>query len=134
VPEVRLEMLQKQAPQDLQELLEPLKERAKDLAEDARKKLLQRGQAEAESMRGILLKQQDRIRETIGKHASGALLGLEGTDEIRQLKADQEHWKRRLTKIDEELTQEPRRIEEHYNVKVWRIEPIGLAYLWPVTG
>lgn len=134
VPEVRLEMLQKQAPQDLLELLEPLKERAKDIAEDARKKLLQRGQAEAESMRGILLKQQERIRETIGKHASGALLGLEGTDEIRQLKADQEHWKRRLTKIEEELAHEPRRIEQHYDVKVWRVEPVGLAYLWPVTG
>jgi superfamily II DNA or RNA helicase len=134
VPEIRLEMLQKQAPHDLLELLGPLKQRAEEMAEDAQKKLTQRGTSEAESMRVILLRQQDRIRETIGKHASGTLLSLEGTDEIRQLKADQEHWKKRLTDIEKELLQEPQRIEQHYDVKVWRVEPVGLAYLWPVTG
>ena len=134
VPESRLEMLQKHSSHDLQDLLEPLKQRAEEIAEDAKKKLVLRGKAEATSMREILVRQQERIRETIGKHASGTLLGLDGTDELRQLKADQEHWKKRLIAIDQELLQEPQRIEQHYDVKVWRVEPVGLAYLWPVTG
>lgn len=134
VPEARLEMLQKQSAQDLQDLLVPLKERAAEIAKDAEKMLLQRGQAEADSMREILTRQQARIRETAGKFASGTLLGLEVTDELRQLKADQEHWHKRLREIDQELLTEPQRIQQHYDVKVWRIEPVGLAYLWPVTG
>ena len=127
-------MLQRQAPLDLLDLLGPLKLRAEDMAEDAKKKLAQRGKAEAESMREILVRQRDRIRETVSQHASGTMLGLEGTDEIRQLKADQVHWTKRLTKIEQELQDEPGRIELHYDVKVWRVEPVGLAYLWPVTG
>jgi len=85
-------------------------------------------------MREILVRQRDRIREAVSKHASGTMLGLEGTDEIRQLKADQVHWAKRLTTIEQELLHEPRRVEQHYDVKVWRVEPVGLAYLWPVTG
>ena len=134
VPEARLDMLQKQSSQDLLDLLGPLKQRAEDIAEDAKNKLLQRGKAEGASMQEILLRQQQRIKETLGRHASGTLLNLEGTDELRQLKADQEHWKKRLTDIEKELLSEPMRIEQHYDVKVWRVEPVGLAYLWPVTG
>ena len=29
---------------------------------------------------------------------------------------------------------EPERIREIYQVKAKRIEPVGLVYLWPVTG
>jgi len=134
VPETRLQMLQRQAPLDLMDLLAPLKVRAEEMAEDARIKLVQRGKAEAVSMREILVRQRDRIKDAVSKHASGTMLGLEGTDEIRQLKADQVHWAKRLTTIEQELLHEPRRVEQHYDVKVWRVEPVGLAYLWPVTG
>ena len=134
VPEIRLQMLQRQAPLDLMDLLGPLKLRAEEMAEDAKRKLVQRGQDEAESMREILIRQRGRIRDTVSKHASGTLLALEGTEEIRQLKADQVHWTKRLTKIEQDLLDEPVRIEQHYDVKVWRVEPVGLAYLWPVTG
>jgi superfamily II DNA or RNA helicase len=134
VPEARLQMLQRQAPLDLLDLLGPLKQQAADKAEGAKQKLLQRGRAEAESMREILVRQRDRIRETVSKHAAGTMLNLESTDEIRQLKADQAHWTKRMTKIEQELQDEPGRIERHYQVKVWRVEPVGLAYLWPVTG
>jgi len=32
------------------------------------------------------------------------------------------------------LQTEPDRIRELYKVKARRIEPVGLVYLWPVTG
>ena len=33
-----------------------------------------------------------------------------------------------------ELKTEPERIRDIYQVKSQRIEPVGLVYLWPVTG
>jgi hypothetical protein len=36
--------------------------------------------------------------------------------------------------LEQELDAEPRRIRELYDVKAVRVEPIGLIYLWPVTG
>ena len=41
---------------------------------------------------------------------------------------------KRLTAIDGELATEPERIRNLYQVKASRIEPVGLVYLWPVTG
>jgi hypothetical protein len=40
---------------------------------------------------------------------------------------------RRLKAIDAELTSEPARVREVYRV-ARRVEPVGLVYLWPVTG
>ena len=36
--------------------------------------------------------------------------------------------------IEGELKSEPDRIRELYDVKARRIEPVGVIYLWPVTG
>jgi hypothetical protein len=104
-------------------------------AKKAALKLLQRGEEEANSMREILLQQKDRIEAALRKVDIGGpiLAGLDG-EEVRQMRADQNHWRERLGRLDQELVVEPRRIEQHYDVKVWRIEPVGLAYLWPVTG
>ena len=57
-------------------------------------------------------------------------------DEIerRQRQADKNAWARRLDAIDGELEREPRRIAEGYTIKATRLEPVGLVYLWPVTG
>jgi hypothetical protein len=134
VPQERLLTLQHTAPQDIQDLLEPLESRGAIYAEEARVKLIQRGTDEAASMRQILIQQRDHIQTALRKADGGTLLvGLDG-EELRQMKADQNHWRDRLGKIEKELDVEPRRIEQHYDVKVWRIEPVGLAYLWPVTG
>ena len=51
-----------------------------------------------------------------------------------ELEANQRHWTKRLAAIDRELETEPNRIRELYQVKAQRIEPIGLVYLWPITG
>ena len=51
-----------------------------------------------------------------------------------QLEANKRHWEKRLAAIDRELATEPERIRAVYDVKAQRIEPVGLVYLWPVTG
>jgi len=60
------------------------------------------------------------------------LLGF-SDDERRQLCADRRHWQRWLTKVGD-LAREPQRIADFYRTRSYRLEPGGLAYLWPVTG
>ena len=55
-------------------------------------------------------------------------------NELLQLDANKRYWAKRLEEIREELKTEPTRIEELYTIKARRVEPVGLVYLWPVTG
>ncbi len=55
-------------------------------------------------------------------------------EEQRQLESNKRHWDKRLHAIDRELASEPERIRALYEVKAQRIEPVGLVYLWPVSG
>ncbi len=41
---------------------------------------------------------------------------------------------KRLDEIHQELKPKPDRIEELYKIRARRIEPVGLVYLWPLTG
>ena len=41
---------------------------------------------------------------------------------------------RRLSPTGEILTCEPERIRGSYAVKATRVEPVGVVYLWPVSG
>ena len=127
--------LQTSGPRDIEELLPHLQARCEALAKEAAALLLKRGDDEAQAMREILNSQKKRISETVRKRAdeSQALLKFDD-DESRQLEADKRHWARRLTALDSEIVSEPARIREIYQVKAQRIEPIGLVYLWPVTG
>ena len=54
--------------------------------------------------------------------------------ELRQIEADKRHWTRRLDALAQEIESEPARIRSSYAVKASRFEPVGLVYLWPVTG
>jgi hypothetical protein len=40
----------------------------------------------------------------------------------------------RLDQLAGEIDSEPDRIRRTYDIKAARLEPVGLAYLWPVTG
>ena len=55
-------------------------------------------------------------------------------DEIRQAESNRRYWERWLDTVDQELKQEPVRIADFYTPTSHRIEPVGIAYLWPVTG
>ncbi|MBX6311685.1 MAG: hypothetical protein IRY99_01995 [Isosphaeraceae bacterium] len=85
-------------------------------------------------MKSILEEQKKRVAETAGKYRDTQLLLDFNDDEQRQLASNQRHWEKRLHAIDRELATEPDRIRALYEVKAERLEPVGLVYLWPVTG
>ena len=137
-PEV-IEQLQQAAAGDIRELLPHLETRGQEYAADAEKKLAARGAAEAKAMREILETQRKHISATekrISKLNPDQLrldFG-EVEDELLQLDANKRYWAKRLEELREELKTEPDRIEELYTIKARRVEPVGLVYLWPVTG
>ncbi len=55
-------------------------------------------------------------------------------EERRQRERDRRHWAGRLQDIERELESEPDRVRAGYAVRAHRLEPVGLVYLWPVTG
>ena len=126
--------LREAAARDIQELLPHLELRGKELAEGAHIALAKRSEQEATAMRTILEEQKKRVAETAGKFKDPQLMLDFNDDEQRQLESNKRHWDKRLHAIDQELATEPTRIRSIYEVKAQRIEPIGLVYLWPVTG
>jgi superfamily II DNA or RNA helicase len=133
--DVVLRSLQTSAPADVADLLPELEKRGQKLGDAAEKRLAERGANEARAMRQILEDQKKRIAATAAKQASSQQLLIDWTgEEQRQLEADRRHWVRRLEQIEHELKTEPERIEALYQVKARRVEPVGLVYLWPVSG
>lgn len=134
IPGTVLDQLQGSATQDIRDLLAHLETRASEYAREAVIQLEKRGAAESKSMQEILEDQRKRIDEAVKRHSvQGVALDF-GEDEQRQLQADRKHWEKRLKAIELELRTEPQRIRDLYEVKAQRVEPVGLAYLWPVTG
>jgi superfamily II DNA or RNA helicase len=124
------------AASDIDSLLPQLEPRAKELAALATEKLSRRGEVEEKDLREILERQRERVRAELAKHEGDfKQLTLDfGEDERRQLEADMRSWRTRLEQFDHDLKQEPQRIREFYEVRARRIEPVGLAYLWPETS
>ena len=135
VNKVIQEKLRNAAPEDIRQLLPHLVERGQRLAEEARVALEKRAAQEADAMKKILEQQKRRVSEKLEDQAGDNQLRMGfALEEQRQLESDQRHWVKRLAAIDRELAEEPQRIRSIYDVKAQRIEPIGLVYLWPVTG
>ncbi|MFW9258880.1 DISARM system SNF2-like helicase DrmD [Nostoc sp. CALU 546] len=133
VAEAVKERLKKSAAQDVAELIPHLERRATALAESAEKKLANRGTKEAAEMKNILEEQQTRIIKC-QEESKAVQLSLPFIEEQRQLDADRRHWEKRLQAIATELISEPARIEAAYKVKAVRVEPVGVIYLWPISG
>ncbi|BAZ19249.1 SNF2-related helicase (plasmid) [Kalymmatonema gypsitolerans NIES-4073] len=133
VAEAVKERLKKSAAQDVAELIPHLERRATALAESAEKKLANRGTKEAAEMKNILEEQQTRILKC-QEESKAVQLSLPFIEEQRQLDADRRHWEKRLQAIAVELISEPARIEAAYKVKAVRVEPVGVIYLWPISG
>ena len=92
-------------------------------------------------MAGILTTQRRHIQAEIRKHEEKyhdpQQLKFDfgdDADELRQLETNKRYWARRLEMLDDELKTEPQRIRDLYEIKATRLEPVGLIYLWPVTG
>ena len=134
IPEVARKRLLASLAQDIRELLPHLEQRGSDARADADEQLSERGRVESESLKKIL---EDQRRRVLGKYQSteaDQLLLSFSEEEKRQIAADRRHWERWLASVDGDLLNEPQRIAEFYQTKSFRLEPVGLAYLWPVTG
>lgn len=131
VPEKVQHRLSQSAPQDVADLTLHLERRAEVLAERAKKKLTTRGQKEAAEMKVILEEQRSRIAK---RQQETNTMQLSLFEEQRQLDADRRHWEKRLQRLQTELVSEPARIEATYQVKAVRVEPVGVVYLYPVSG
>lgn len=133
VPGAITERLRAALGRDIAELLPHLDERGAAAQEEATGRLEERGRAEAQAMRDILDKQQARVMEEAAR-SQAVLPGTLPADEQRQLEADRRAWQRWLAQVEGARHHEPERISGFYRVASARVEPVGLAYLWPVTG
>ncbi len=134
IPDAIQKRLLAAVPQDMVALQPHLEERAAALAARARERLAARGDKEAREMAEILEAQRKRIEDTVARYGKPQLMLEFDDEERRQIDADRRHWQRRLEALRDELKQEPNRIRKTYDVKATRIEPVGLVYLWPVSG
>jgi hypothetical protein len=135
-PEVQRNIL-RSTPSDVTELLPHLYHRCELVASTAIAKLNERGQREAREMVAILAGQKGRIERELAKVEDPQLaFEFKGFDdeERRQLRDNAKFWRRRLDAIPRESESEPKRILQSYAARATRIEPVGVAYLWPVTG
>ena len=121
------------APADIADLLPHLQSRGQDLLEQAKALLSDRAATESRSMTQLLEGQRRRISNAFESDTRQLALAFDQA-EIRQYEADRRAWKRRLGEIEGELESEPCRITDSYSVRAHRIDPLGLVYLWPVTG
>jgi uncharacterized glyoxalase superfamily metalloenzyme YdcJ len=135
VPPQRSRQLHESIALDIQQLLPHLQTRGETALAEAQAELTQRGEKEAGNLRDILNDQRQRVLKEQARWASSQL-DLPGftPDERKQLAANQRYWKAFLENVDVDLAREPKRIREFYQPTAHRIEPIGIAYLWPVTG
>ena len=116
--------------EDLAPELDRRAEAAKAVAEAA---LAARGRDEGGSLRVLLQGQRDRILAA-DKQVDDPQLLLFEDEERKQLRLDRAHRTRRLQELDREIEVEPRRVQDGYSVVASRLDPVGLVYLWPVTG
>jgi hypothetical protein len=118
---------------DLEELVPHLETRGEELRREVEAALNQRGIAESESLRRILEDQKKRVIAESGRIDS-LQLDLFSEQERRQVGSNRKYWDRWLQNVESDLKREPGRIVDFYKVSTYRIEIVGLAYLWPITG
>ncbi len=133
VPDAVAGLLKSSFARDIEELLPHLEQRGQEAKTDAVAKLKKRGDDEAESIRRVLDDQKRRVLNELGRYDQTQLL-LSIDLEKRQLESNRRYWDKWLANVEDDLKREPERVRRFYEVASFRIEPVGLAYLWPVTG
>jgi hypothetical protein len=132
---------------DIADLRPHLEARADASETSAIADLAENGRREAQAMAALLQRQIDKVREAMrSKQPPEAPEQLEffgpTEDEIRrqqeremrQFEADRRSWDGKLLRLQHELDSEPEKVRRGYMVKVRRLEPVGLVYLWPATN
>ncbi|MCA3011228.1 MAG: DEAD/DEAH box helicase family protein [Myxococcaceae bacterium] len=105
-------------------------EQAEAAAKSATKALAARGATEAKSLEQILLTQREAIDEAL---AGQLELELTSKDEAEQWRRDKSHLQQRLAALERELREEPELLKRTYDVRLTRLTPVGMVYLWPST-
>ncbi|WP_420430983.1 helicase-related protein [Hyphobacterium sp.] len=118
---------------DAQALRPLLHDRAEIIEASAREDLSKIADAHSVSLRKLLEGQKSALRREIEKPEAEVQMALDlrTSDDIEQRKQDEEHWRRRLTRIDEEIAREPEDVRRMYEIVARRLEPVGLVYLLP---
>lgn len=102
----------------------------------AKNGLLTRARAEADGMRMLLDRQKRAIAKAVRTLSQGDLFaGLGDSAEVReqqrQLTLDLEHVNRREKSIASDMESEPAAIEALYEVRITRLQPVGVVVSWP---
>lgn len=95
---------------------------------EALKKLAQRGANEAKALTQILETQRETIDEALGDQLE---LKLTAKDELDQWRRDKGHLEKRLAALAKELVEQPEALKATYDVRLTRLTPVGMVYLWP---
>jgi hypothetical protein len=121
--------------QDIKDLRPALERIASERIATNTALLRKRGAEESKSLRELLERQRGRISKAADEFDPNqlALPGI-AQEERREHEADRRHWRTRLARLDQEMQTEPERIQRSYDVTAHRLEPVGIVYLWPVSG
>ena len=136
VPEDATAVLARTVERDIAELLPHLTAAAEERGRRAEDMLFDRGKREGADMEEVLTAQEERLRAQMQAVESPQLSLALGpfVEEKKQLEADKRHWQKRVLQLEGERRTEPARIRRSYEVRARRVEPVGVVYLWPVTG
>jgi superfamily II DNA or RNA helicase len=125
-------------PRDLEDLLPHLEANGLKTRDEVEKKLGDRGKVESNEMRRILEEQSLRVSKELGRASlpQDTLFDVSrySVEEKKQLESNRRYWQRWLVDVKIDIENEPGRILDFYKTASYRIEPVGLAYLWPLTG
>ena len=119
---------------DIDDLVPTLEKIADERLLTVGAQLVNRGEQEARSLTELLEQQRSRIGKAAKDFNPDQLTLDLVPEERREREADRRHWETRLARLERELREEPKRIRESYKVRAHRLEPVGLVYLWPVSG
>jgi superfamily II DNA or RNA helicase len=136
IPDVVAKKLLAAIPHDIEQLLTHLEARGEEHRAEAIALLEERGAAESDALRTVLVDQKARIQKELATadDPQKTFGGDFNDDEKRQRDLDRRAWQRFLDRVDDDIAREPERIVDFYRVASSRLEPIGIAYLWPVTN
>ena len=119
---------------DVRQLVAFLQERGEAARDTADAALQARGKAESAEMTRILQTQKKRILDELGKSIDNQMRLFETDDEKRTLESNRRYWQKWIDNVDGDLEREPARIFGFYQTTSYRIEPVGIAYLFPAEA
>ena len=119
---------------DIADLVPTLEKIADERLATVSDQLKKRGEDEARSLSELLEQQRSRIAKAAKDFNPDQLTLDLVPEERREREADRRHWETRLARLERELREEPARLRNSYEVRAHRLEPVGLVYLWPVSG